>query len=182
MKKNIVFHMVYAAALIVAAASGSGLAFAERAFAQGNPAGSTGTNAVSLSSTAVIERVEKDKSGKERTVFKTPKEVVVVPGDHVVFTLSYSNSGAEPASGFRATNPMPAPVQFVAANEDWAEVSVDGGATWGKLVDLAVSTQADGATGSRPAKSEDVTHVRWVFAEAIAPGKKGSVSYRGLIK
>jgi hypothetical protein len=142
------------------------------------------TNSVVLSSEAMIERTEVDAAGKERTTLKKPGEVIIVPGDKVVFTLRYTNNGAEAASGFRATNPMPGPVQFLTATEDWAEVSVDGGASWGKLSQLKVAVKGvDGAADSvRMAAPEDVTHVRWVFANPIAPGGRGQLSYRGQIK
>jgi hypothetical protein len=29
---------------------------------------------------------------------------------------------------------------------------------------------------------QDVTHVRWIFADAIAPGATRTVSYRGVVK
>jgi hypothetical protein len=139
---------------------------------------------VTLASEALIERTETDAAGRERTVLKTPKEVIIVPGDRVVFILKYANKGSEPASGFRATNPMPGPVQFVAAAEDWAEVSVDGGKSWGKLSALSVRAKSAAGSGevTRAATPEDVTHVRWVFSNAIAPGSEGTVSYRGIIK
>lgn len=142
------------------------------------------TNSVVLSSEAMVERIETGTDGKEHAVLKQPKDVIVVPGDRVVFTLRYVNKGAEPAAGFRATNPMPGPVQFVSAAEDWAEVSVDGGVNWGKLADLKILAKtADDTSGAlRAAVPEDVTHVRWVFNSSIAPGAEGSVSYRGLIK
>lgn len=142
------------------------------------------TNSVVLSSEAMIERVEIGADGQERVVLKQPKDVIVVPGDRVVFTLRYVNKGTEAASGFRATNPMPGPVQFVSAAEDWAEVSADGGITWGKLPELKVGVKGiDGAPATvRAAAPEDVTHVRWVFSAPIAPGAEGTVSYRGLIK
>jgi uncharacterized repeat protein (TIGR01451 family) len=138
---------------------------------------------VTLASVAMIERVEVDAAGREKTVLKSPGEVIIVPGDRVVFTLTYSNKGSLPATGFRATNPMPGPVQFIGASEEWAEVSVDGGKSWGKLSALTVSSKAaDGSEATRSATPEDVTHVRWVFANAIAPGSQGSISYRGVIK
>jgi uncharacterized repeat protein (TIGR01451 family) len=132
----------------------------------------------------MVERSETDVAGKEKLVLKKPSDVIVVPGDRIIFTLRYVNNGAEPASGFRATNPMPAPVQFVSVAEDWAEVSVDGGKSWGKLAELKVTAKNTDGTGDvlRAATAEDVTHVRWVFTTPIAPGAKGSVSYRGLIK
>ncbi len=145
---------------------------------------STSANPVNLSSDVKIERTEKDAAGKETSVLRDPKEVVVVPGDKVVFTLNVVNSGAAPASGFRATNPIPSAVTFVAVDQDWAEVSVDGGASWGKLSALSVRSKNDGtgAEVKRAASPDDVTHIRWVFADAIAPASRSSVSYRGVVK
>jgi hypothetical protein len=179
MKRICQFNNVSGAVLLsVAAIAASSAVFVAPAYAY------AGNEDIILASEAMIERSETDASGRERVVLKNPKDVVIVPGDRVVFTLKYANKGALPANGFRATNPMPGPVQFVAANEDWAEVSVDGGKTWGKLSDLTV--QAKGADGvnsvTRAAGPQDVTHVRWVFSSAIAPGSEGSVSYRGVIR
>jgi uncharacterized repeat protein (TIGR01451 family) len=139
---------------------------------------------VTLSSTAMIERVILDAKGVQQTVLKSPSQAVVVPGDKVIFTINYANMGSEPANGFRATNPMPSAVQFSSANEEWAEVSVDGGQSWGKLAALSVSVAATptAPATTRAATTEDVTHVRWVFTNPIAPGVKGSVSYRGVVK
>jgi uncharacterized repeat protein (TIGR01451 family) len=166
-------HLVIAACAVVAASPAPTQAAALLA-----------SNSVVLTSEAMVERNETDATGKEKQVLKKPSDVIVVPGDRIIFTLRYVNNGAEPASGFRATNAMPAPVQFVSVAEDWAEVSVDGGKSWGKLAELKVTAKNADGTGDvvRAATAEDVTHVRWVFTTPIAPGATGSVSYRGLIK
>lgn len=156
------------------------------ALAQTAPASATAAqpSPVTLTSDVKIERVETDASGKETVTLHAPKSVVVVPGDKVLFTLEVKNTGAQPAAGFRATNPMPGPVQFVSVSEDWAEVSVDGGTNWGKLAALKVkSVPADGsAPVERAADLADVTHVRWIFPDTIAPGGTRKISYRGVIK
>lgn len=139
---------------------------------------------VTLTSDVKIERVETDAAGKEKITLYTPKDVAVVPGDTVVFTLEVTNTGSQPAAGFRATNPMPAAVKFTSVAEDWAEVSVDGGTNWGKLATLKVKAKDAAGTAEveRSATAEDVTHVRWVFADAIAPGAKRTISYRGAVR
>lgn len=141
-------------------------------------------SAVTLRSDVKIERTERDASGNEKTVLLTPKDVAVVPGDNVVFTLFVHNPSAQPAVGFKATNPMPAAVRFEAVAEDWAELSVDNGKSWGKLANLKIKTK--GAAGAadieRPATAQDVTHVRWVFADAIAPSAQRTIQYRGVVK
>jgi uncharacterized repeat protein (TIGR01451 family) len=186
----------FAAALCVAAGSGSLIAMTTRAKAQIAPvAGAVPLQAapsVTLTSTALIERKTVDAAGKETIAYKVPNEVQVVPGDKVIFKLAYTNKNKDPATGFRATNPIPAPIQFVSVREDWAEISVDGGVTWGKLADLTITeaakidpaAPADGAALAvkRSAIAADVTHVRWVFTKAIAPGATGDISYSGVIK
>lgn len=139
---------------------------------------------VTLTSDVKIERVETDAAGKEKVTLYTPKDIAVVPGDKLIFTLEVINTGAAPAAGFRATNPMPGAVQFTSVAEDWAEVSVDGGNNWGELPALTVKAKdASGAAEvERLATAADVTHVRWVFADAIAPGAKRTISYRGVVK
>jgi uncharacterized repeat protein (TIGR01451 family) len=171
--------LLYAVALAGAACIGSLTAYAAPAHAQTAEAAR-----VVLISEALIERTEIGVDGKEKSTLKKPAEVTITPGDRVVFTLKYINQGALPATAFRATNPMPGPVQFVSALEDWAEVSVDGGKKWGKLSDLMVKAKsADGLTDvMRAAAVEDVTHVRWVFTSAIPAGGEGTLSYRGVVK
>lgn len=173
-------NAAYGLALGAAFVSGSVLAAGE---ARGQAA-TAAKSPVNLSSDVKIERTIIDAAGKETTVLRAPKDVIVVPGDRVVFTLNVSNSGAEAAAGFRATNPIPGPVTFIEVTEDWAEISVDGGINWGKLAAMTVKVKAadTGIETTRAATAEDVTHVRWVFADVIAPGTRTAVSYRGVVK
>lgn len=168
----------YAALLVAAMTVGGGL-IAAQAHAQ-----VAVTSPVTLSSDVKIERTEVDASGASVVKLYTPKEVAVVPGDTVLFTLLVDNKGKEPAVGFRATNPMPGAVRFSSVAEDWADVSVDGGANWGKLATLKVKAKDAAGTADveRAASAEDVTHVRWIFADPIAPGSKRTVAYRGVVK
>ncbi len=189
MKTLLTKKTVYAAALIAAAGSGSLLASVNSAKAHvpvAIMAAAQTTPAVTLTSEVFIERKVVDAAGVETVSLKQPKEVVIVPGDRVVFKTSYKNNGADAATGFRATNPMPAPIQFISVREEWAELSVDGGVTWGKLAALTILPKGEeGATTApvvRPAIEADVTHVRWVFSDPIPAGASGNVTYTGLVK
>ena len=166
-------------ALVTLMSTTGGFAGQASAQAQNQPAPS-----VTLRSDVKIERTGRDASGNVTTKLFTPKDVAVVPGDNIVFTLLVNNATAQPAVGFKATNPMPNAVSFASVTEDWAEVSVDGGKNWGKIANLKV--KANDPTGTavveRAAMPEDVTHVRWVFTDAIAPGATRTVSYRGVVK
>lgn len=141
------------------------------------PAAALAGEQVQLSSDVFVERVKQDAQGKRTTALEAP--AMVTPGDRLVFVLSYKNGGAKPAADFVVTNPVPAAVTFAAAEGDGAEVSVDGGKSWGQVEKLEVK-QPDGT--ARAAAPADVTHVRWSFKRAIAAGEAGKISFRGTVK
>lgn len=132
--------------------------------------------AVSLDNAVLVERIATDPTGKTRVTLAAPDKVV--PGDNLVFVLSYRNRGAEAASAFVVTNPLPAAVRFTSVADSDAVVSVDGGRSWGALSALRVR---DGAV-QRAATADDVTHVRWAFARPIPAGGSGKLMFRGVVR
>ncbi len=134
-------------------------------------------NPVALSNSVFVERVSTDAQGNRKVVLEEPR--VVTPGDRLVFVLNYRNASAKPAEKFVVTNPMPAAVQFAEQGDGIAQLSVDGGKSWGALAALRV-TDANGAT--RPARSDDVTHIRWAFNAPIPAGGSGKLMFRGIVK
>jgi len=141
------------------------------------PVAATAADNVSLTSKVFVERVKPGADGKPLTVREEPG--VVTPGDRLVFVLKYRNAGAQAATGFTLTNPIPPSVDFVATDDASASVSVDGGKSWGTLASLKV-VAADGTR--RPAVAADVTHIRWSFGQPIAAGSGGELSFRGVVE
>jgi uncharacterized repeat protein (TIGR01451 family) len=141
------------------------------------PVAASAADSVSLASEILVERTRTDAAGKSAIVREAPK--VVTPGDKLVFLLSYRNAGSAPATGFTVTNPVPAAVAFSGADGDGVDLSVDGGKSWGALASLKIA-QADGT--SRPARPDDITHVRWTFAQPIPAGGTGQLSFRGIVR
>ena len=116
------------------------------------------------------------ENGREQHVMVEPK--VVVPGDKLLFATAYRNTGSAAVNNFVVTNPIPAGVMLAPDGAAAADVSVDGGKTWGKLASLTVA----GANGvKRAAQACDVTHVRWKLA-VVAAGASGTVSYRAIVR
>jgi hypothetical protein len=186
MKKFLKPNFYYASALVLSALSGTFVANATKAYAQSERAAAApaANSDVTLSSDIMVERVSVDDKGREIVTLKSPKDAVVVPGDKLVIRLHYMNHSKGPVEGFRATNPISNAVEFVTVAEDWAELSVNNGANWGKLSDISVE-ETDVATRAvlkRSATAKDVTTIRWTFAKPLQPGEKGTVSFRGVIK
>lgn len=116
------------------------------------------------------------ENGQSRLALLDPK--VVVPGDRLVFSTRYQNKGATSVQNFVVTNPVPAAVTLAPDTAADLDVSADGGKSWGRLAALTV---ADGKGGRRPARFEDVTHIRWTIP-AIAAGGIGKVEYHAIVR
>lgn len=130
---------------------------------------------VSLASDVKVERSVVENGQKRQVLLPAVK---VVPGEKLVFTTVYRNTGVKPAENFVVTNPIPGAVRLSDDGFGNFDVSVDGGKAWGKLPALRVS---DGKGGERAAEAADVTHLRWVLA-TIAPGASGTLEYHGIVR
>ena len=140
-------------------------------------AGAQTPGPVTLSTRVYQDVKSTDAQGKATTKRQTAK--TVVPGDEVVYEITYSNSAKSAASDVVIDNPGPAELTFVSVEGNPAPAfSVDGGKTFGKLADLSVR-KPDGTT--RPARPDDVNSLRWVVA-TIAPGGSGKVVYHAQVK
>lgn len=130
-----------------------------------------------LASDVFVEREQKRPDGSVATILEEPK--LVLPGDQLVFVVRYKNVGAQPASKFTVTNPIPRAVAFSGTADGTEIVSIDGGRNWGFLTQLKVS-KADGSV--RPALPGDVTHVKWNLNQTLAAGSAGKLVFRGVVR
>jgi uncharacterized repeat protein (TIGR01451 family) len=107
----------------------------------------------------------------------------VVPGTEVVYTVTVSNQGVEPARDVVVDNPVPGHTELVAGSTvaPGSEVrySVDGGKTFGPADALLVR---DESGAERQARAEEYTHVRFAFQPVIAPGQSVMARFRAIVK
>ncbi len=134
----------------------------------------TAKDTVVLSGIVQLERIVTE-DGKARKVLAAPEGVV--PGDRLLFTTSYENSGGEPVENFVVTNPLPAAIRLAEADAAF-QVSVDGGVTFGDLSAIKIE---DAEAGARAAEARDVTHIRWTL-ERLDPGAQGNLNYYGIVR
>lgn len=132
---------------------------------------------IELSSDIFVEKQQKNADGTYAISLVTPG--VIVPGDQLVFVVRYRNAGAQSASNFTVTNPLPKAIAFSGTSDGNELVSIDGGKNWGKLSQLRV-IKADGT--SRPALMTDVTHLKWNMNQPLAAGEAGKLIFRGVVK
>lgn len=124
--------------------------------------------------------VESFVTAKDGTMDRQLKPATtVVPGDRLVYVISYRNNGKKPSSDVVVTNPISPTVEFIGEETAGAEMSTDGGKTYGQLAQMRMRNP-DGS--QRAARRSDVTHLRWRIAEAVAPGASGQVSFKARLK
>lgn len=149
---------------------------ATAALAALHPVSADAGQPVALQSGVFVERVSVGPDGHEQRTLAAPAQLG--QGDRVIFLVRYRNTGTTPIGNLSLVNAVPRTVRVEADRPDML-VSVDGGASWGRLSTLSVRTPLG---GTRRAVSDDVTHIRWAPRSAIAPGATGQISYRGTIR
>ena len=106
----------------------------------------------------------------------------VVPGDEVVYTVTFANEGNEPASNIVVTDPVPAQMRYVehSAFGPGTDItfSVDGGKTFAARDELVVT---DASGNARPARASELTHIRWGFRQVLAPGERGYARFKAVL-
>ena len=102
----------------------------------------------------------------------------VVPGDDVVYTITFTNTSGETADNIVITNPLAGELTYVDGSAfgpgTTIEFSVDGGLSY--AVDSELTVTEDGEV--RPARPEDFTHIRWVMQAELQAGAQGLARFR----
>ena len=105
----------------------------------------------------------------------------VVPGERVVYTITFRNTSDQSADNVIITNPIDSNLTYVDGSAFGPgtdiEFSVDGGKTWGSPDDLQVSEEGR----DRAAEAADYTHVRWVVKNDLAVGAHGVVRFTAVL-
>lgn len=152
--------------------------------------------ALTLAATAAFAAAKvsiKIKAEKEVVTVKGgKKEVRIVPAtkfapnDLIIYTITYTNLGNEPATNAVVDDPIPAGTSYVpgSAKGEGADIvfSIDKGKTFDKPTLLTY--ESVGAAGKKQrhiAAPEDYTNVRWIVAN-IPPKASGKLEFKVRVK
>jgi uncharacterized repeat protein (TIGR01451 family) len=136
---------------------------------------------VELNTVALTEITTTNEAGQEVTTLVPADKVV--PGDEVIYTISFVNHGTEPASDVVITNPIPEHMVFTKVEDSPRAATVSLSADGGERYDAPRNLTVTDAKGQpRPAQASDFTHVRWILQEPLEPGAAGSVSFRAQLQ
>ena len=126
------------------------------------------------------EIVTRDNDGKERIERIAADKVA--PGEEVIYALRFSNEGDAPADAVVLVMPVPTEVSYVegSVGGENAKItfSADGGETYVARGRLTVSEDGE----ERPAKSNEITHIKWALNAPMPAKEQGEVSYHAVLK
>jgi uncharacterized repeat protein (TIGR01451 family) len=128
------------------------------------------------------------KAQKEVSVTVNGKQVKkrvaakgVQPGDEIVYTLNYVNSGTEAAQDVVISDSIPAGTIFIPGSASDAgdlTFSIDKGKSYKKATLLTYEIRSsDGSMQKRAASPDDYTDIRWTI-RLIPAGGKGAVNFK----
>lgn len=128
-----------------------------------------------LNTQMFVERVTADINGRPRRILSEAGRAA--PGDQMIVVVHWRNEGNETLRDRTIMRAVPRGAQ-VDLSDPSMDVSVDGGAHWGRIDTLWLPTPLGGI---RRATAGDISHVRWRLP-AGAPGETGRLSYRATMR
>ncbi len=137
--------------------------------------------AVQLQTSAQIEQIVLNEKGEKES--RLVPVTTVVPGDEVIYTITFTNRADAEAETVVITDPVPEQMRYVEGSAFGGGTdilfSVDGGKSFGTPEELTVAS-ADGSR--RNARAEDYTHIRWKMRNPLQPGKQGHARFRAQLR
>ncbi len=135
---------------------------------------------LNVTTTVQKQEVTVNDSGEAETRLVAADSVV--PGESVVYTITFQNISDEPAANVVITNPISEDLTYVDGSAfgpgTVIQFSTDGGQNFAAADELTVID--DGV--SRPAGPDDFTHIRWVMQRELAVGAQGTARFTAVLK
>ena len=135
-----------------------------------------------LNVTTTVQKEQVTVSDTGDTETKLVPVETVIPGDRVIYTITFQNIGDEPAEDVVITNPIADSLTYVdgSAFGPGTEIqfSIDGGKNFAAREVLTVDENGD----VRPAEANDFTHIRWVMQQQLAVGAQGMARFSAVLK
>jgi uncharacterized repeat protein (TIGR01451 family) len=142
-----------------------------------------GAHAQALEATQKVEKEITIKQEDGSTTTQRLSVDAVTPGEKVVYTVSFVNNDATPASNLILAMPVPSTVRFLegSADRDGAVVrfSTDGGSSFAARDELTFPAVGG---GTRPASSDEITHIQWQIAGPVPVGATDEILFKGRLK
>jgi uncharacterized repeat protein (TIGR01451 family) len=108
------------------------------------------------------------------------------PGDIILYTLTATNRGTEPAHDVEIVDPIPDGTEYILDSATGKGMtiscSIDGGHFYWQPPVIYDVHRPDGRIDKRPASAGMYTHVKWLVTQPIPPGVSVTATLRVRVK
>jgi len=138
---------------------------------------------ISVKSLAEVEIAQTNAQGEKIVKRSEAAKSSVGPGDTVIFTSVYTNTGKQSAADVVISNPVPEHMFYLDQTAEGSGTRIEFSANRGKTFGAQNAVTVKGADGIvRKALAKEYTHIRWTLLAPLASGATGTVSYRAKVE
>lgn len=115
------------------------------------------------------------------TIKRVPADKVT-PGETVIYSIKYKNDSSEAASDIVLVMPVPKEVAYVEGSVSGDDTSVAFSADGGKTYVARGRLTVEEGGSSRPARGDEITHIRWTLSQPAPANGEGEVSFKAILR
>ena len=131
------------------------------------------------------QTVEKEiviRSEDGREVVRRVAADKVTPGETIIYSINYRNEDSSAADDIVLVMPVPKEVSFIEGSVTGGDAIVDFSADGGKTYVARGRLTVVEAGAARPARGDEITHIRWTLSTPVAAKDSGTVSYKAVLR
>lgn len=136
-------------------------------------------NALDVRTVVQKEQVEVGDDGETTTTLVAAERVL--PGDKVVYTITFTNAGDAAADNVVVTNPIDSSLTYLDGSAFGADMRVEFSADGGQSFAAQSEVRVTESGVERAAGAEDFTHVRWTLEGSLDAGATGVARFAATV-
>lgn len=146
--------------------------FSFAAFAEQGP--------IKFTNTVMKEVIEKNNKGEK--VIRYVEPVIAIPGNTMMYTITFENIGDKPVSNIVVNDPLPNNSKYLVGTATGRHTTITYSVD-GKYFAVPEKIKIKDKDGKlKIASADKYTHIRWVYKKDLTPGEIGKVTFKTKIR
>ena len=126
------------------------------------------------------EIVEENDKGEK--VIRYVEPVTAIPGNTMMYTITFENTGDKPVSGIVINDPLPNNSKYIANTATGENTKITFSADGNNFAVPGKIKLKDKTGKTWTVSADKYTHIRWVYSKNLMPGEIGKVTFKTKIK
>ena len=135
---------------------------------------------IRFTNTVKKEIIEKNALGEDVVRYVEP--TIAIPGNTMMYTITFENIGDQPVSGIVVNDPIPNNSKYLGNTATGKNSEITFSAD-GEYFDVPGNIKVKDRSGKTWTASPDkYTHIRWRYKNILQPGETGLVTFKTKIR